>query len=395
MSAESGATPIRRRVLVANGIGDSVMRFRGALIRELVQAGHEVLVSTTAPENRARHTVEAEVTSLGATLRFSPLLRTSMNPIGEWRARRHYRALLRDFRPDAVLCTNPKPIFHLMPAAADASVPRRVALVTGLGFAFTGSTWRARALRIVATRLYTKALRFASAAFFQNEDDLRELRSRGCLLPTLPTEIVGGSGVDLDAFPQAPFPPDPPVFCMVARLLRDKGVYEFAEAARIVRARRPECRFRLVGWIDGNPAAIRRTELDAWIRDGTLEHVGFLDDVRPELRAASVFVLPSYREGTPLSTLEAMATGRPIITTDAPGCRRTVVEGENGRRVPARDAKALAEACLELAADNPLRERMGQRSRELAAEHFDVRAVNATIIAALAGEGPSATIRRT
>lgn len=382
-----------RRIIVANGIGDSVVRFRGPLVHELVRAGHEVLVSTPFPENRTAQSVETDVRALGATLRFCPLLRTSMNPLGEWRARRHYHELLRDFRPDAVLATNPKPIFHLLPAAARLAIDRRVALVTGLGFAFTGTTWRARVLRMAATRLYARALRRASAAFFQNEDDLRELRSHGCVPGTLPTAIVGGSGVDLDAFPLTPLPSGPPVFCMVARLLRDKGVYEFADAARMVRAQRPECRFRLVGWIDGNPAAIRQADLDAWVRAGTLEHTGFLEDVRPELQAASVFVLPSYREGTPLSTLEAMAIGRPIITTDAPGCRRTVVDGANGRRVPAGDAEALAAACLELAADAQLRERMGRRSRELAAEQFDVRAVNAAIIAALVGDGPSAIIR--
>jgi len=174
---------------------------------------------------------------------------------------------------------------------------------------------------------------------------------------------------------------------MVARLLGDKGVREFAAAASIVRARRPDCRFRLVGWIDANPAAIAQSELDAWLREGTLEFAGRLDDVRPELAACSVFVLPSYREGTPKSTLEALATGRPVITTDVPGCRGTVEHGVNGLLVPARDARALAEACLALAADPALRTRMGAASRRIA-ERFDARAVNAAIAEALgAGDG--------
>jgi glycosyltransferase involved in cell wall biosynthesis len=181
---------------------------------------------------------------------------------------------------------------------------------------------------------------------------------------------------------------------MVARLLGDKGVREFAAAARLVRAQRPDCRFRLVGWIDANPAAIAQSELDAWLREGVLEFAGRLDDVRPELAASSVFVLPSYREGTPKSTLEALATGRPVITTDVPGCRGTVEHGVNGLLVPARDARALAEACLALAADPELRERMATESRRTATR-FDARAVNAAIAAALGADTGPAPARAT
>ena len=167
---------------------------------------------------------------------------------------------------------------------------------------------------------------------------------------------------------------------MVERLLGDKGVREFAAAARIVRASRKDCRFRLVGWIDGNPAAIRREELDSWVRDGDLEWAGRLDDVRPELAGATAFVLPSYREGTPRSTLEALATGRAIITTDVPGCRATVIDGENGLLIAPRDANALARACLWLAEHPERFVSMGRASRELAERRFDVKRVNETVI---------------
>jgi glycosyltransferase involved in cell wall biosynthesis len=170
---------------------------------------------------------------------------------------------------------------------------------------------------------------------------------------------------------------------MVARLLGDKGVREFAEAARLVRTERPTWRFRLVGWIDANPAAIRRDELDAWVRDGAVEYAGRLDDVRDELARASVFVLPSYREGTPKSTLEAMASARPVITTDAIGCRETICDRVEGLLVPPRDAAALARACLKLGDDAALRAAMGARARARAEERFDVRAVNAEIMEAL------------
>jgi len=240
-------------------------------------------------------------------------------------------------------------------------------------------------LRVAATALYRRAMRDATSVFFQNNDDHAEFAHRGLLPPELEVRMSAGSGVDLEAFAESPrpAPAQPPVFLMVARLLGDKGVREFAEAARIVREHRSDCRFRLAGWIDANPAAIAREELDAWIREGVLEYAGRLDDVRPELAACSVFVLPSYREGTPKSTLEALATGRAVITTDAPGCRETVERGVNGVLVPPRDAKALAEACLRFAPDAALRQRMGAASRALAERRFDARIVNAAIIGAL------------
>jgi glycosyltransferase involved in cell wall biosynthesis len=371
------------RILVVNGIGDTVMSFRGPLVRELVRRGFMVTVSTPRPECSDERTLRDAIESTGARLVFSPLDRTSINPLGEWRAIRHWRELLATERPDAVLASNPKPVFHVLPLAAKAGVARRVALITGLGYAFIGDSIKARLLRGIACRLYRKALHSSTAVVFQNDDDRTEFLNRRLLPSTLPSATVGGSGVDVVEFPERPIPAGPPVFLMIARLLGDKGVREFAQAARIVRSQRPECRFRLVGWIDGNPAAIRRAELERWVHEGDLEFVGRLDDVRPELALASVFVLPSYREGTPRSSLEALATGRAIVTTDVPGCRTTVVDGENGIVVPPRDAPALASACLRLAADPQRVRSMGRASRALAERRFDVNAVNETLISFL------------
>ena len=374
------------RILVANGIGDTFLSFRGPLVRALAARGHEVIVSTPHPEQASAEALTASIRALGAEPVLSPLKRTSLDPLGEHRARTHWRRLIEECRPDALLASNPKPVFHLPPIAAKAGVARRVALITGLGYAFVGTSAKARLLRAVACHLYKRALAASTAIVFQNDDDRAEFARRRLLPAGRPVDLVGGSGVDLAAFPETPPPAGAPTFLMVARLLGDKGVREFAAAARIVRAKRPDCRFRLVGWIDGNPAAIRRDELDAWIAAGDVHWAGRLDDVRPELAACSVFVLPSYREGTPRSTLEALAVGRPVVTTDVPGCRTTVIEGENGLLVPPRDATALAAAMLRLAEDAPLRERMGRASRALAASRFDVDAVNRTLIARLEGE---------
>lgn len=376
-------TGTRRTFAVVNGIGDNVVAFRGALVRELVGRGHRVIVSTPRPAERSADEVRREIEALGAECVYSPLDRTGLNPLRERAARRHYHELFAQRRPDGVFVANPKPIFHAIPAARAAGVPQRVAMVTGLGYAFISGGLKARLLRLVARRLYARAMRDATRILFQNDDDRSYFEATGLLPRGAHVEKVGGSGVDLEAFPRVAVPAGPPVFLMVARLLGDKGVREFAEAARLVRARRPECRFRLVGWIDANPAAIAREELDRWVREGTLEYAGRLDDVRAELAACAVFVLPSYREGAPKSTLEALATGRAIVTTDVPGCRETVEPGVNGLRVPARDADALANACLALAEDPARRAAMGAASRELAERRFDARAVNAAIAAAL------------
>ncbi len=371
-----------KRFVIVNGIGDSVVAFRGALVRDLVGRGHEVIVSTPFPIERDSDTVRREVEALGATCVFSPLRRSSLNPLSEWRTRWHYRALFKRLRPDGVLATNPKPVFHAMRAARAAGVPKRVALITGLGYAFIGESMRARLLRLIAVRLYRRAMRDSTTVLFQNKSDRYEFEERKLLVRGLAVAQVGGSGVDLAHFPQVAVPKDH-IFLMVARLLGDKGVREYAAAARAVREHRSDCRFRLVGWIDENPSAIRQEELDAWVQEGTIEYAGRLDDVREELAQCSVFVLPSYREGTPKSTLEALATGRAIITTDAPGCRETVERGVNGTLVPARDADALAAACMKFADDQHLREKMGAASRELAERRFDVHLVNATIAEAL------------
>jgi len=372
-----------RRFVIVNGIGDTVVQFRGPLVRALVSRGHAVTVSTPRPAERGPEVVEAEIRALGADCVFSPLDRTGVNPLRERATRAHFRALFDALRPHGVFASNPKPVFHAIPAARACSVPRRVAMITGLGHAFIARSLRARLLRLAATGLYRRSMRAATTVFFQNGDDFAEFERRGLLRAGCDVRRCAGSGVDLAAFAERPQPAGAPVFLMVARFLADKGIREFVEAARIVRRAEPAARFRLVGWIDANPAAIRRAELDAWIREGCIEHAGRLDDVRGELAAASVFVLPSYREGTPKSVLEAMATGRAIVTTDAPGCRETVEPGVNGVLVPTHDSRALADACLALARDPARRAAMGHASRRRAETVFDATLVNRDILEAL------------
>jgi glycosyltransferase involved in cell wall biosynthesis len=261
-----------------------------------------------------------------------------------------------------------------------------VALVTGLGFAFIDRSWKGRLLSTVACRWYAAAARRADAFLFQNPDDRDEFVRRSLLPPALPVTVLPGAGVDLERFPAVPVPETaPPVFLFVGRLLGDKGIRELAAAARILRERGIAARVRLVGPRDENPSGISGREIDQWVAEGTFEVSGRVENVQGELAACHFFVLPSYREGSPNATLEAMATGRAIITTDVPGCRQTVIDGENGRLVAPRDARSLADAMAELSRDPALVRRMGTASRRIAERTFDARAVDRAVIEVLFG----------
>ena len=236
-----------------------------------------------------------------------------------------------------------------------------------------------RFLKPVVSLLYRSALQGCRTVFFQNPDDLELFLEKG-LVEKSKTRLVAGSGVNLDHFSFSEIIPGPPRFLMIARLIEDKGVRVYAEAARLLKSRHPQAVVRLLGFIDDHPRAITKSDLEGWIRSGDLEFLGAADDVRPQLRQCSVYCLPSYREGTPRTVLEAMATGRPIITTDAPGCRETVLDGQNGFLVPTRDPVALANAMEKFMEDDELPLRMGKISRELAESKFDVVQVNASMI---------------
>jgi len=193
------------------------------------------------------------------------------------------------------------------------------------------------------------------------------------------TRIVNGSGINTSQYPVVDLP-DKPAFLLIARLLGDKGVREYAKAAKLVKQKYPAVCFDLVGWIDENPDAIRKQELDEWIAAGIINFKGKLTDVRPAIAASSVYVLPSYREGTPRTVLEAMAMGRAIITTDAPGCRETVQEGVNGKLVEVKSIVELADAMIELIENPELIKQYGKNSRLIAEEKYDVHKVNSFML---------------
>ena len=378
------------RIALIGGFGDLVVKLRAPLIRALRAAGHEVVVCVPAPSDAARPGVEAGLRDLGARLVIAPLDRTGTNLVSELTARNFYAEFMRAERPDAVLAYNPKPIFYAVTAARRAGVPRVAAMVTGLGYAFTSRELRAKALALVAMRLYRRAFSAADCVMFQNPDDEGLFGRLGLLGGVRDVRVVPGSGVDLERFQSVPIldRPSRVDFLFAGRLLRDKGLGEYVEAARALRALRTDAsrfRFQLAGFTDGNPSSATAAELEAWSRAGDVEFLGRLEDVRPALAACSVFVIPSHREGLPMAALEAMATGRAVVAGDVAGCRSVVEDGVNGLLVPPGSAPALAVAMEQFLEDPSLAVSMGRASRERAEQLFDSRAVCRRVIEAVLG----------
>jgi glycosyltransferase involved in cell wall biosynthesis len=302
--------------------------------------------------------------------------RTGRNPIADLRTMTQMGRMFRHIAPDVVFAYTVKPVVYGLPAAFRAHVPRRFALITGLGFAFADVNNGARLSKSIARWLYRASLRHASKVFFQNPDDRDLFIKEGLLQDASRSVLVNGSGVDLEYFTSSVPPTTPVTFLLIARLLREKGVREFARAAERLKLRYPKVRCVLVGPFDDHPDAISRKEVAYWSSKGILDYRGEMLDVRPALSECTAYVLPSYREGIPRSILEAMSTGRAIITTNAPGCRQTVVEHENGIMIPVGDCLALEHAMERFILDPSLAITMGKRSLEIAKDKFDVHKVN-------------------
>jgi glycosyltransferase involved in cell wall biosynthesis len=367
------------RILVIASFTPSLINFRGALLKLFCDLGHEVLACSPEPDEETVHLLD----DLGIRHIEYPLQRTGMNPKQDLRTLSALRQIIQRERPDHVLAYTIKPVIYGCLAARKERVPHIHALITGLGTSFQGRGLKRKALSSLVSRLYRSALKGCENVIFQNSDDLALFEERS-LADKAQLTVVNGSGIDLERFSYTPLGDHPaPHFLLIARLIREKGVETFAEAARKVKAQYPEAVFRIVGYFESHPAAIKEEEMASWTKQGILEFLGSRKDVREPLKESSIYCLPSYREGMPRTILEALAIGRPIITTDAPGCRDTVVEGENGLIVPVRDVDALAEA-MSMFCRNPERIRsMGARSRALAESRFDVHEVNESLRAAM------------
>jgi glycosyltransferase involved in cell wall biosynthesis len=367
-------------VLITANTAWNLVNFRRGLIAAFLADGHRVTV--LAPPDAQSPVLE----TMGCRVIALQMDRKGLSPLRDLgllaRLTRHFR---RE-RPDVVLS------YTIKNNIFGAFAARRLGIaflpnVTGLGTAFLSGSW----LQRLVEALYRRAFRAAPVVFFQNPDDHDLFVARGLVRPGQGV-LLPGSGIDLAHFAPAPMPPHPEAategltFLLIARLLRDKGVVEFTEAARQLRQSHPGLRFQLLGALDaGNRSAIPATVVEGWQEAGILTHLGHLEDVRPAIMAADCVVLPSYREGMPRALLEAAAMARPVIATDVPGCRDAVEDGVTGFLCPARDAQALRLACLKIAALSPEdRTAMGRQGRARVARLHDQGLVIAAYRTALA-----------
>lgn len=369
------------KILLTCSNADSLRNFRGRLIESLRGRGCEVIA--VAPEFSPA--MAQWCGELGVQMDRTSVDNQSLNPLKDVRALAGLYGTIRRHRPDVVMGYTHKPALYTAFAARLAGVPRVTMMVTGLGFGFEPGSGRLRKIVPAITRtLFRIGCAASDAVIFHNKDNRDFFVAEGLLKNPRKAVVVGGSGVDLSHFQPQPFEaaaPDETAFLLVARIVRYKGILEYARAAQVLRASYPKARFLLAGYWDANPLAYSDEEW-RFIQEH-LDYLGPSDDVRPLYRRAHVYVLPSYGEGMPRTVLEAMATGRPVVTTDTYGCRDTVEEGVNGCLVPTREWEPLKEAMERFLRGDVSLGDMGEASLARARRLFDVEEVNRQMLAAL------------
>lgn len=369
------------KVVLISPFSNTILSFRGPLIKELLKRGFKVYV--LSPNYSVE--IKNRLNEIGVISEEYYLDRTGTNIVKDIITFLNLIKLMFKIKPDVVISYNIKPIIYGTITAWLMMVPRRIVLFEGLGHAFVQYRYLSftqKNLRAIVKIMLKITLKKSYRAIFLNPDDMQELISLN-LVDTNKSVCLGGIGVCLDEWKEiAPFL-DPITFTMAARLIKEKGIYEFAEAARYIKKKYKNVRFILLGGLDTNPSGIDEDMVQKWVQEGILEWFGHVTNPRQYYAQTSVYVLPSYREGVPRSTQEAMAMGRAIITTDVPGCRETVIDGFNGFLVAPRDTLALAQAMERFILEPNLILIMGENSRRLAEERFDAKKFNESFIRAI------------
>jgi len=391
------------KVLVLTADANTLVYHRGDLIRDFAAHGCEVV--TAAAEDYPH--VSEFVASLGGRHRAIRMARSKIHPLKDLVTMWDMWRLFRSEKPDALFAYTIKSVVYGCVIARLAGIRRVYALLPGLGFTFVKPvTWKQKIVSAISEALHRFALKRADVIFMQNQDDVKLFTDMRMLPAEVPVHVTAGSGVNMDEFAHAPLEEDENInagrirFVLVSRLLISKGVRVFAEAARRIKELHPHAEFHLVGPFDPNPNRVDESEVLGWVAEGTLVHHGMVKDVAALLKKMHVFVLPTwYREGVPHATLEALATGRPVITTNSVGARECVkltaegevqrqngemlMQGENGFLCQPQNVAAV-ECAMEWYIHHPAQIAVqGRSSRQLAAEVFDVRLVNDIIIRAM------------
>jgi len=370
-----------KKALIIGGECLSLMMFRGELLKSFKAHHYEVFACSGGKNEQATNWFK------DTGINFIPLQfrRTGLNPLSDLLFFLKLVKTIKKINPDIILVYTIKPVIYALLASHICKVKNCYALITGLGYSFMPSmTLKQRLVKIIVFVLYKFSLSKAKSIFFQNEDDLNLFKNKKIISEKASTIIVNGSGVDLNYYEYKPLRSlnNNINFLLIARLLKDKGIYEYVEAAKIVKKIFPEKKinFSLLGPFDINPSAIPSEQVYKWHDEGFINYLGETDDVRSYIEECSVYILPSYREGMPRSVLEAMSIGRAIITTNVPGCKETVIPGKNGYLVEMQSSKELASAIIKIVNNKNLIEKMGLYSRKLVTERFNVHNINSIML---------------
>lgn len=361
------------KVMVLSSFTTSLFWFRIDMMKSFLAAGYEVLAVGDAPETEW----EDRFRELGIHYRQIPVQRNGTNPLWDLKTLRALYRLLKEEKPDKIFSYQAKTVIYGGIAASLLDIREIYPMIAGVGSVFLGDGLKKKLVRGILIAEYKLGLRNAPRVFFQNRDDLKVFTDNR-ILPESKAVMINGSGVNIEKFVPTDLPQSVSFLC-ISRLIRDKGVFEYIDAAREIHKRYPEVSCVLVGPFDTNPSAIKPEELQPYIDDGSVIYAGEQKDVYPYLQACTAYVLPSYHEGTPKTVLEALASGRPAITTDAPGCRETVTDGVNGYLVPVKDVAGLVAAMERIISDPAKNAEMAKAARAIAEDKYDVKKINARI----------------
>jgi glycosyltransferase involved in cell wall biosynthesis len=344
------------------------------MMKDFIKKGHTVIALGSEPETEWKKKFEEH----NIDYRQLYVERNGVNPIKDLKTFGSLHQFMKMEKPDKVFAYQAKTVVYGSVAAKLNGISEVYPLIAGLGSIFRGEGFKNKIVKTIMKIEYWAACKCSKKVFFQNQDDKNKFIQNG-LIKEDKTVIINGSGVDLEKFKPTQIP-EKPTFLYIGRLIKDKGIMEYLEACREVKDRHPKIRCLLVGPFDSNPSALNPDELKPYLENGVIEYFGEQTDVRPFISQCSTYVLPSYHEGTPKTVLEAMAMGRSIITSDAPGCRETVIEGLNGYLVKVKDIKGLTNKMEYMISNRRICKNMGQESKKIAIGKYDVKVVNQSII---------------
>lgn len=362
------------KIAVLSSHTSSLFWFRMDMMKDFIKHGHSVIA--LGPEPEADWKPKFKENNIEYRQIF--VERNGVNPLRDLRTYKELHSFMKEEKPDKIFAYQAKTVVYGSLAAKFNGINEVYPLIAGLGSIFRGSGFKNNIVKVIMKIEYRAACKACKKVFFQNNDDKNDFINNG-LIKNEQIVIINGSGVNLEKFKPEPLPEEP-AFLFIGRLIKDKGIMEYLEACKQIKVKYPNTRCLLVGPYDSNPSALKPKELKPYIDKGVIEYFGEQNDVRPFIAQCSTYVLPSYHEGTPKTVLEAMAIGRSIITSDAPGCRETVTDGENGYLVPVKDIKGIVRKMEHLILNPEESQSMGGRSLRLAREKYDVNIVNESIM---------------